>query len=418
MVTANNKSKFITILMLSVLFFQISVIPDTLNIKIIARLVNTLMLCYFFLMAIIMLKDHKSKNIFLLFIFPCLLIILGYVINFSMALSFDALGQAGKLIPWLALLVVPVLIGNNLEQSWHLFYKFVLWVTIVSLLEYVAIFSGLLSPTMIETNRGVFFKGIFSILHYLEGGFVYYRFYGVFQEPGTAAMFMIPAIVYSLVYSRWLSLCLFLIAFALTLSLGGIVSLCVSLVIFFFWKFASKSGYSLFAKIFFLIFTVSSVVYLSGDFIEQYQSKQDSATVREDNVTKFVENFGQMVLKNPFGFVLEGDSLTALAEGDDEYVGSNFTFYVAFAQGGFISFIGYTMFFLANCLFLINAFFKKHNENKIYACVIISLPAMLLFCFQRTTILESALYSFLYGSVIMHYFIVWMSKNSKKLLSN
>lgn len=394
--------------MLCVFFFQISVIPDTLNIKSISRLINALMLLYFVFMLILILKKCFDVKIFLYYVFPVFTVILGFFFNFVLSFGFESLGQLSKFIPWLSFLIIPILIGDDFEKCWHLYYKILVFFTLISLLEYTAIFMGFLTPTMIETDRGVFFKGIFSILHYLDGGVVYYRYYGVFAEPGTAAMFMIPGIAYALIYSKLKSLFLFLSAFFLTFSLGGAVSLLVLFFLYFQWRSSNSARFSLIFKLFVFIFLIFIVLFLADDFIQSFIQKQNSATVRVNNVEGFFENFFTIMLSNPFGLFLNGKSFSSLSESNEIYLGSNFTFYVAFVQGGVIGFIGYTIFFLTNCLFLLNAFFKKHNENKVYACVIISLPAMLLFCFQRTTILESALYSFLYGSVVLYYFSGWM----------
>jgi hypothetical protein len=404
MVTYNKKYIGLVFLLLGVLVFQISVIPDTLNVKIAARLFNAGLLLYLFFMAIFILMRNKSVSFLFYFVTPSLLIILGYIINLSMSFSVDKIGQAGKLLPWLSVIVIPFLVKGHEEKVWSIFYKFVLLTSLISLVEYVAIFSGFLSPTVIETSRGTFFKGVISILHYLDGGLVYYRFYGVFQEPGTAAMFFIPAIIYSLVYSKYKSLIILFPCFFLTLSLGGIVGLFISISVFFLWKFSSNGKYSLLIKLFFFIVSVTLVTLASDQLSNEYESKQASASVREDNVLKFFNNFGQIVLNNPFGVSFDGASLSEASESDSEYVGSNFTFYVAFAQGGLISLIGYTIFFVMNCVFIFMEIPKRHCKDKVYACVVITLPSMLLFCFQRTTILETMLYAFLYSVVIMKIF--------------
>lgn len=404
MLTYNKKYLGIVFLLLGVLVFQISVIPDTLNVKIAARLFNAGLLLFLFIMALVVLIKNKSAKFFLYFIAPSILIILGYLINLSISFNLGKIGQASKLLPWLSVIVVPIVIKNYLEEVWSIFHKFVFITCLVSLVEYVAIFSGLLSPTMIETSRGTFYKGIVSILHYLDGGLVYYRFYGIFHEPGTAAMFMIPAIIYSLIYSKFKSLIVIIPSFILTLSLGGVIGLIISLPFFLFWKFSASGRYSALIKMCFLVFFASFIVLISNELIQEYESKQASASVREDNVVKFVNNFDRIVLSNPFGLSFEGESLTSASNSDSDYVGSNFTFYVAFAQGGVVSLIGYTIFFVINCVFLLNALTRKHSPNRLYACVVITLPSMLLFCFQRTTILETMLYSFLYCIVVVRGF--------------
>ena len=79
---------------------------NTLNMKLIARAVNGLILLL--LLFWVFLKVNRKQSIVMVSFFtvPCLLILVGFGINFLMGLSAETLGQASKFIPWLALLVV------------------------------------------------------------------------------------------------------------------------------------------------------------------------------------------------------------------------------------------------------------------------------------------------------------------------
>jgi len=405
---------YLSLVLLSVLIFQISVIPDTLNIKPLARLINALVLLVLSMFLIFTINNKREKPILLYYSLPVLLVVCGYSINFILALSDSSLGQAGKLLPWIGALTIPFFKKIDVEKSWKVFYIFMFWSVLISLVEYFAIFGGVLTPTRIETDRGVFFKGIFSILHYLDGGIPYFRFYGVFAEPGTTAMFLIPALVYSLMYSKKIAICIFLLAMSLTVSLGGYFSLMITFYLFFSWK-AGNMKYAKVGKSVLTLLVVLFGLISIGEFTRQYEKKQLSASVREDNVSNFLGNIGDIVMDKPFGFILEGKSLSELEGENENYVGSNFSFFVAFAQGGILSFLGYTLFFFTNVVVLIKYNIQKQDPDKILACAMISLPALLIYCFQRTTMLETMLYAFLFSVPI---FRVLSGKDSKVKINN
>jgi len=387
------------LLFMSVLIFQVSVIPDTLDIKVLSRAVNIVVLCILGLLMFLNIKKKLPKSVVFLYIFPVSLIILGYSINFLMALDVNSFGQASKLLPWIAIISIPYFVAANIALYWKLFYRFVLFFVTISLVEYFAIFNGFLTPTRIELGRGTFFKGFFSLLHYLEGGIPYYRFYGVFAEPGTAAMFILPALVYAFVFSKKIASVILLVGLFLTYSLGGNFSFLVILSLFLYWRSNDNSG-SIKFKILLSLIIISACIFFADVFLKQYDKKQLSASVREENVTNFISSIGGAFIEKPFGFVLEGKSLSTL-NAQKYYFGSNFSFAVAFIQGGVLAFFGYSMFFFINVFFTARYYFQKYNPDKITACVFISLPGMLIYCFQRTTILESVVFSFLFAAPLI-----------------
>ena len=211
-------------MLLSVLMFQLTVLPDTLSIHSLARLVNALILFVLVISFCLFITNKRPTQVMLYYFLPLMLIILGYSINLILALSPDTVGQAGKLLPYVGALTIPFLKKHDLAKCWKFFYVFMFWTVVIGICEYVAIFGGFLEPVRIETSRGVFFKGIFSILHHTAQGIPYFRFYGVFPEPGTLVMYLIPALVYALIYSKKLAIGIFLIAIAMAASLGGYVS--------------------------------------------------------------------------------------------------------------------------------------------------------------------------------------------------
>lgn len=387
---------YVSLMLLGVLIFQLTVFKDTLSIHLLARLVNALILFVLAANLCLLINNKRPKTVLLYYSLPLLLILLGYSINLILALSPESLGQASKLLPYLGALTIPFVKKHDLAKCWHIFYFFMFWTVVISIFEYIAIFGGFLEPVRIETSRGVFFKGIFSILHYLDGGIPYYRFYGMFTEPGTLAMYLIPALVYALVYSKKLAVGIFLIAIAMTASLGGYVSVLVVGYCFMSWQ-AGKSKYRKLVQVVVFLLAALCLLMVSEELTSLYMAKGLSASVREDQFFYFADNFIAILADKPFGFILEGESLSALQSDNPNYLGSNLSFYTAFVQGGILAFVGYTMFFSLNVIVLIKYYTQNRDPDRLTACAMLSLPGILMFAFQRVTILETLLFAFLFS---------------------
>ena len=140
----------------------------------------------------------------------------------------------------------------------------------------------------------------------------------------------------------------------------------------------------------------------SGWFVDQYQAKALSALVREDNILLFVRNLWTTVAANPLGLPLGrmSGSLSSLSERDSAYLGSNFSFYVAFVMGGVFALVGYFLVVGVSILASVR-FFMMRDGGALNACAFVSLPALISFAFQRTTVFESALFAFLFVSPIL-----------------
>ena len=272
-----------------------------------------------------------------------------------------------------------------------------LWGSVVSLVEYTAAFSGLLNPTPIETVRGPFLKGVISIFYGLEDGSLHYRMYGIFAEPGTYAMFLLPVIAYAwLRGSRW-SVAIFLICLWLTDSLGGFAGLVGMAVTYSFWRSRMRR------RGLFVGLILGALLIATGANLLQprFERKGASATVREENVFLVTDNALSVIAANPFGMPLTGKSLSTLASITNNYLGSNFEIYTVFVKGGIIALCGYFVLLLrlltrSTRLLLADAFDLCH------ACALVCLPAMLLFIFQRDTILSSVLFAFLFAQPLLN----------------
>ncbi len=380
-----------------------SVIPDTLGIKPLGRAVNGAILLTFLILAVFASKRWMTKKIFLYYAAPIALMLSGYFLNILRSASLESLGALNILIPGMAALSVPFVKSFSREKAWDIFYWFMLIFTALALLEYFAILDGLLTPSSIETNFGVFYKGIVSILYSLDDGTRGSRFYGIFWEPGTAAMFLLPALTYALVFSKRIAAFIFIFGIYMTDSLGGYFCLLMVATSFLYWKLDGARcsvRRRVVAVLLMGSFGLALFHYTGVYFSERYEKKGNSAVVREDNVFQFASNFNRSLMANPFGFKLTGESLTTL-NSNGNYLGSNFSPYVALVLGGVLGFVGYSLFVLSISAFSIKYFIARKNDDKIAACAFISLPALLTFIFQRATILESTLFAFLFAAPLI-----------------
>jgi hypothetical protein len=379
-------------LLILVLLFQVSILSDTLAIKVIARAANLVALVA---MLGFVIFHRKPKTVSKIVAIPIALVFIGYAANVLRNASVETIGYAGMLLPWIAALAVPFVKSHDLEASWRLFFRFMFIFASISCVEYAAVFTGMLTPTLFETDRGEFYRGFFTLFHALADGSVYDRMYGVFPEPGTFAMFLMPAIAYALVRSKILALAVFMFCLFMTGSLGGFASLVVVVTLFIHWRTRRLPGSALL-----VIIIIAAISHFSLDFfVGRYEAKGLSATVREDNVLQFYEDFSDTILRYPLGSPLAGRSLTAVREFDVKYVGSNFSPYTALLLGGIIAFGGYLAILAASTVATLR-YFAKGDTQRTLACVFISLPPLLLFVFQRTTIVDSALFAFLFVPAI------------------
>ncbi len=385
------------LLLLIVLAFQLTVLPDTLGMKPVSRVANAFALVCFLLAGLYALVSGRSRKASVWYVLPVWLIIAGMSINVARNLSPESVGAAGALLAWLAAVSIPFLRSFNLERSWKLFYRFMLWASVVSVLEYFAVHWGLLQPTAIDTDRGPFLKGIVSIFGSVDNGTVYYRLYGLFAEPGTYAMFLLPVIAYAWLRGRRWSAVFFVGCLYMTNSLGGIAGLITLGVTYMFWR-SKKRPLGLLVA---LLLSAGAAYYASSALRDRYEEKGASATVREANVTRFRDNFVSIVMANPFGLPLNGKSLTELQDVSANYLGSNFEIYTVFVEGGIIACTGYIMLLLwmirRNGSYLLSG-----DRDSSRAAAMICLPAMLLFVFQRDTVLSSALFGFLFAQPLLN----------------
>ena len=337
-----------------------------------------------------------SAAVFLFFILPAGLVLAGYAINILRSVDLQSIGRLGMLLPWLAALSVPLMKSYSLEASWLLFYRFMLISSAISCVEYWAVFSGVLATRPIDSTYGSFLAGISTIYVALPNGRPYYRMLGVFPEPGTLAMWLMPAIAYALVFRHRVGLLVFLTALYLAQSLGGFASAVVLAGTFVWWRTRW-----LVVRVVMLAVLAAGVTFYAGDyFANSYIAKARSATVREENAFRFWDELGRQIVTRPLGAPLVGGSLSELGTFDRDYLGSNFAPYTALVLGGVSALFGYSA-MIAVALFTSMKFFARPHADRLMACAFISLPPLIVFLFQRATIFDSPLFAFLIAAPML-----------------
>jgi hypothetical protein len=148
------------------------------------------------------------------------------------------------------------------------------------------------------------------------------------------------------------------------------------------------------------ILAVGFASYFSADFIEAYSSKNQSAEVRENNVANVIGKLPELVINHPLGFELSGESMSNIDS--DDYFGSNFALGNALITGGLLSLLGYFM-MLMSCLIISILSMARRISDLDHLVVFPSLLIALIFIFQRTTVMDSAIFAFLFAPSIIRY---------------
>jgi hypothetical protein len=384
-----------------VMAFQVTILSTTLQIELLGRLANVLTLGIFGLCALGVLVRKHSERVLFFYCFPMLLLVTGYSVNILRSGHIEAMSHVGLLLPWLAALSVPFMRGFDWRRFWKFYYVFMLAVSMIGLLEYAAVFFGWISPTTIETDKGSFLKGFATIFFELDNKEANNRMYGVFWEPGTYAMHLLPAMIYGMVQRRFFGLLVFATCLVLTGSLGGFLGLGIMLAVLCYWNAWQRSASAAMWVISLGVLVLLIVGPFAYDYgMTLYQEKGVSATAREDNLSVFFLRFWDIVFEAPLGMDLSGEALSAFEGGDQIYAGSNFAIGNALTLGGLMAMLGYVLFLATNVFCWLQGLLLR-RQDRLVACVIVSFPAMLTFAVQRMTVFDSALYSFLYAAPML-----------------
>lgn len=401
-----KNSGFVLLLFWTAIIFRDTTLKFIWSLEGISRIVNVSVLALLIGYAVIVIANsgYYSRKMWRYYFLPGVLISGGMFINVSLnSLSnFKLISFFGLTIPWLTYLIIPSLIKKkalDTKALWRYYYYFMLGANILGILEYFLVFYGAQELRTINTPNGVFLAGYFSLFWGLADGAVHYRYYSCFGEPGSLAMLLLPAIAYAFFNRRYLGLPVFLIAFYLTNSLGGIVSLLMLIAVISFVLFNRNKKYLFLTLL--LFFAVTTLLWASfgSTLTQQFEEKGDSRLARTESLTKTWANLPALVMGAPFGIVLFEDSESFIVE-NEKYTGTNFIPGVYLQYGGIISFLGYLVCLFVSVLTSLRSI-KKDDLSVEGKVVFTSILVLLPFIFQRTTIWESSLFAFLFAPSVL-----------------
>lgn len=381
------------------LIFSVTALKHIWAIEGVARVVNSAALLGLACFATYSLFGKTyPRSLWYWLILPTALVIGGITLNIAInaILYANVTKTVTTIIPWLACLSVFYLEKHGLVNSealWDKFYKFMLWANIFGVLEYLAVFAGAYAPRAIETPYGDFLSGNFSIFYFVNSDEIHYRYYACFLEPGTLAMYLLPAIIYSIAHKKYLGFALFCAALYMTDSLGGYISLALIFMLLpFVIAGASKRKLWRLAPISILIAAIIAFA-VGGSFYQQYENRGNSREVREQTLSKTITTLPTFVLENPFGSTLA--DTTDEQSKNTSYLGMTFTPAIYLQTGGLISFLGYIASLIA-AVSLSLALFTKPNldvtDKIIFSSILVTFP----FAFQRTTFFETPIFALLF----------------------
>lgn len=414
----NYKNSFLVLfLFVTTLMFQVTGLKFIWSLENTARIINLLVL--FLLIAYSVYSIGKRvypKNVWTFYLLPGLLIFFGIFLNVTINVfsNFKLISYYGQTLPWLVYLIIPSLLRKrklNTKILWRYYYYFLLIINILGILEYELVSKGVFNLHLLKTPYGTYLAGYFSMLHMLNNGIAYFRYYSCFIEPGTLAMFLLPAISYAFFYKKYFGLLIFLLAFYLTFSLGGIISLLILIAIISFLLLNGKKNNLLYTL--FGVFIVATILVFnfSGSITKQYKEKNLSAKVREENISNTFTNLPLILMTNPMGLTLATN--TESFEENPLYVGSNFSPITYLEYGGISAFLGYLLCLTVSFIIALKSIKRNDllvEEKVVFSSILVLLP----FIVQRTTIWESALFGLLFAPSILRA-IEKIENNRKKL---
>jgi hypothetical protein len=387
-------------MLLVALVFQISVLPDTLDIPVISRATNATALVVYMGLALRAMSRPLQVRTWVMYMLPVGLVFIGITLNILRSLGLGTVGYIGQLLPWSAALAVPFMRSYNSEDAWQAYFRFMYFFSAVALVEYYGVFEGRLSTKLIFTERGEFLQGVVTLFHVLNDGTPHARLYGVFPEPGTYAMWLIPAMAYSWLRQQWPALAVYGVSIFLTGSLGGLIALLLTATVL-----SLRSIRRVLPRLL-LACTIGMTGWaITSPYIQKaYEDKGNSATVRENNVMGFVGALPEQLSAYAFGVPLDkGGSLSDEADRDKRFLGLNFSPYVMLLLGGIVSLLGYIWLLTTVTVAFGKKLMTGVTGESGSACAILTLPAMLLFIVQRQSVFETTLFAFLYAGPLLEW---------------
>lgn len=399
-------SKITLFFFISIILFSLTMYRFIWSIETYSRLINIFLLVFGVLyFTIDLFKNKYPIKVMFYIILPSIMIFIGMSLNIIISAFSDTtvLSSFGEVLPWVVLLMTPVLYRKkkiNVIKLWKYSYYFMLVSLILGLFDYVIIYILGGSSTIVKTSYGTFLSGNFSILHMLSDGTAHLRFYSCFAEPGSLAMLLLPFIAYAIYKKRYIGLIILLIGFILTNSLGGYISALMMLFFMIYLKVKKN-------KFILILFLILSPIFIynttNNFFTKSYeaknQSSNSSAGTRVLNFTNGILKAPSLILYNPLGIKLSSNTSENMK--NEDYIGSNFLPIYYLQTGGVLAFIGYLMILYISIKTSIKIL-RKYNEINIeHKVAAISLIIFIPFLVQRTTIWETAWFGLLYAPIII-----------------
>lgn len=402
---ATNNSKLVLFAFVVTVLFQITAYKFIWGIEWASRLLNIATIVIFSGYVLnALLKFKFNENVVNFYIIPGILVYIGFFINISISSisNLNVVNQYGLLIPWAIYLAIPGLVKfGKLDASslWRYFNYFMLATVSISVVEYYLLFSGVIAPRPIVTDGGPFLAGYFSMLYGIETGEsqgeLHYRFYASFMEPGTLAMFLLPAIAYAFLHRKYFSLLIYSIAMYLSDSLGGFIGVAMLIPLLVYFRFHERALLPI-ALSFFSIFLIA--IYFASDFLERYEQKDLSASVREESFSGFTKNLPNLFLNYPLG--LPRTETTEQAQQHAAYSGGNTAIGIIYNLGGIPSFVGYLAVLFVSLWYAIISLFRKGLPTDEQAAVA-SILCLMPFIFQRTVVWDSSIFALLFAPFVI-----------------
>lgn len=399
----NDNSWLVLFAFFVTIIFQITAYKFIWGVEWFSRLLNIYTLVIFSGYSLYTLIKFKfNKNIVNFYIIPGLLVFIGFFINLSYSTisNINIINQFGLLIPWATYLAIPgILKFEKLDLSflWRYFNYFMFVTVSFSIVEYFALFSGVITPKTIMTSGGPFVAGYFSVLFAIETGELHYRFYSSFLEPGSMAMFLLPAMAYAYLRRKYFFLAIYFIAMYLSDSLGGFIGVVILMPLLAYIRFRNSSILFFVITSFILIITIT---FFSENLLEQYENKNNSRIEREVSTLGMLENLTGLMHKYPFGLPLTES--TEQSSKNADYYGGTFSLGNAFNLGGILSFFGYLTVLIVSLWYALASLFRKGlslDEETAVVSIIVLLP----FIFQRTVVWDSSIYALLFAPFVIKF---------------
>jgi hypothetical protein len=398
----SGNSHLVVLLFVFTIIFQLTSLKFIWGIEPLSRILNSMALVILFVLVGFTLNKSYSRLVWNQYLIPGMMISFGIILNIVISCFSDIsnVNLLGTAFPWLLYLIIPYYFYKNKidpMSMWKWYYYFLTIFMLLGLVDYFY-FSQLSGLKILITPFGNYLGGKFSWLYMNEDLTPHLRYYGCFYEPGTLAMFLLPAISYAFFKRYYFGLMPLLVAFYLTLSLGGFISL-ILLVLIFTYKSIAKSKKTLIISILSIVLLSSIIYSYTANLIkEEYNDKGNSATVREESVSKMFEDLPTMIFRYPLG--IPYSSKTSELEKVKIFSGTNFLLGTYLQFGGIISLVGIILVLFVSMKITIKKITSINlsvDEKIIYSSLIVLFP----FIFQRTTIWDSALFGLMFAPSII-----------------